>query len=586
MSSSDIFDVLNIKHKSKSPINSSTPGPAGTPSAGLVASRGTKPQVTGMQRELYNLLGENQPPIMVQSSSRFKEKLASTAKPSPWTSAAFKPNKHVTLHHWIKGSKELIGEEPQQSSFAKFDQHLTLPEFTKEEYENFMNANKVTDNKQNKDTKNIDDELRLLEKNASKEIQVKQGTNDKEEGEKNKQETKVSNEEETTSTEVSETDKEKEVETTISTEDIRNKNKVDNDEGDGEEVNKDKQVEGLENKKGEELNKNSEEEANISVTNKTVPWEFEEVDYLFNLCRTYDLRWFVIHDRFNYGTKRSLEDLKDKFYEVSRKYFAIRNAADPLLESLNFPKQKENERKIYLQRLLSRSAAEIAEEEALIIESRKFEMAAKKTLNERESLLRLLDSPNSDQSVAQYLTSQGMSQLYNNLLSDKSRKRKPDSSIPENPWMKQQQQFAQQKQQLQQMQEKKTHELNNSQSPRKTKKQKLELQNVLKRKSESQYAEHLLKSFNEDERKALGVVTHGEKLQPGVYLRSTKISTFKPALQNKVGAVLQELGLPIRPAMPSQMVIEKEEELLKKIVTLIDLKKHLDKLETEKTIVN
>ena len=40
-------------------------------------------------------------------------------------------------------------------------------------------------------------------------------------------------------------------------------------------------------------------------------------------------------------------------------------------------------------------------------------MAAKRTLAERESLLRLLDSPHSDQTVTQYLTSQGMSQLYN-----------------------------------------------------------------------------------------------------------------------------------------------------------------------------
>lgn len=77
-------------------------------------------------------------------------------------------------------------------------------------------------------------------------------------------------------------------------------------------------------------------------------------------------------------------------------------------------------------------------------------MAAKRTLAERESLLRLLDSPHSDQTITQYLTSQGMSQLYNALLADKTRKRKHDLNIPENPWMKQQQQFAQHRQ-LQQL---------------------------------------------------------------------------------------------------------------------------------------
>lgn len=260
-----------------------------------------------------------------------------------------------------------------------------------------------------------------------------------------------------------------------------------------------------------------------------------------------------------------------------------KNPNDPLLPSLNFPKEKEIERKKYLQRLLSRSAAEIAEEEALIVESRKFEMAAKKTLNERESLLRLLDSPNSDQSVSQYLTSQGMSQLYGSLFSDKSRKRKHESNVPENPWMRQQQLFALQRQQLQQMHDRKQ-ETQETGQLKKTKKQKQEMQTAIKRKAESVYAEHLLQNFNAEERRSLGVMAHGEKLPPGVYLRSTKISAFKPALQNKVATALQELGLSVRPAMPTYDVVQRHEELLKRIVTLVTLKKHLDKLEAEKAI--
>lgn len=249
---------------------------------------------------------------------------------------------------------------------------------------------------------------------------------------------------------------------------------------------------------------------------------------------------------------------------------------------MNFSAEKEIERKKYLQRLLSRSAAEIAEEEALVVESKKFEMAAKRTLAERESLLRLLDSPHSDQTITQYLTSQGMSQLYNALLADKTRKRKHDLNIPENPWMKQQQQFAQHRQ-LQQLNVKKS-EVKENLSPKKTKRQRQEMQTALKRKSESAYAEQLLKDFNSDERKALGVITHGEKLSPGVYLRSTKLSTFKPALQNKILAILQELSLPSRPVMPSFDVMERQEELLKKINTLIDLKKHVDKYEAGMSI--
>lgn len=517
MSSSDIFDVLNIKQKSQTPVNSSTPVTTG-PSSSSIVNRTPKPQVTGMQRELYNLLGENQPPIMVQATSKFKDRLESNVKPSPWTLAKFKANPHLVLKHWVKGSTALIGEEPQESSFGKFDQHMSLPEFTKEEYESFMG---FTDNKDT-ETKNNDE---------------------------------------------------------------KDKDTVENDENTNE---NDKEKEnGINNYISEE---------------KTKEWTFEEVEYLFKLCRNYDLNWFVISDRYAFeDSNRSLEEIKAKFYSVSKKYFQSKNAADPLLESLDFPLKKERERKKYLKRLLSRSAAEIAEEEALIIESRKFEMAAKKTLIERESLLRLLDSPNSDKSVAQYLTSQGMSQLYSSLLSDKSRKRKHDSGVPENPWMKQQQQFAQQKQQLQQLHDRKPSlvppssevisddgamSVDMSASPRKTKKQKLEQQTALKRKTEVEYAEKLLENFNEEEKKALGITMYGEKLTPGAFLRSTRISTFKPALQNKVNSTLQELKLPVRPAMPSRDVVAKHEELLKHIVTLADLKKTLDKIEAEKAIAS
>lgn len=488
MSSSDIFDVLNIQQRSKSPGSTSSPTP--TVSASSTApNRAPKPQVTGMQRELYNLLGENQPPIVVQTSSKFKGKLNALSKPSPWTCAAFKANPAVTLHHWVKGSKALLGDQAQESPYAKFNTHFSIPRFDMEEYDSFMNTN----------------------------------------GEKGPQ---IENNQSSTD----------DLKTSQSLEDSAQR------ESSGQQI-----------------------------------WSFEEVDYLFQLCKQYDLRWFVIHDRYSYGNPRTLEDLKEKFYQVCRKYFLHKNPDEPLLTSLDFPKQKEIERKKYLQRLLARSAAEIAEEEALIIESRKFEMAAKKTLNERESLLRLLDSPNSDQPISQYLTSQGMSQLYGSLLSDKSRKRKHNSNIPENPWMKQQQQFAQQRQQLQQMHDRKQED-QEAASPRRTKKQKQEMQTAIKRKAESVYAEHLLNKFNKEERDALGVMAHGEKLPPGVYLRSTKISTFKPALQNKVVATLQELGLPVRPAMPTYEIVQKHEVLLKHIVTLIDLKKHLDKLEAEKAI--
>lgn len=611
MSSSDIFDVLNIKPKSDSPNddatigkqtsssvmsdkNSSNTSTTGGSAISTIKPMGLKPQVTGIQRELYNLLGENQPPIMVQPVNRFKEKMA--GKPSPWTYSEFWSNddkdkkKRVKLRHWVKGSKELIGEDPQVSSFSKFSQRLTLPQFTKDEYQSFMKVAK--------------ERVEIEKKEGSTTLQLKnKASAGKSSGENapkaNFAKDKTVDKQGFTELEVNP------ILTDIDIDSIATKDKSSKNDDDQH------AKESIEKKVDDQKDDNE-------ISQGKTEWAFEEVDYLFQLCRKYDLRWFIIYDRYQFDSPehRTLEDLKSKFYEICQNYFAVRNSNDPLLQSLNYNKEKEVERKQYLQRLLSRSAAEIAEEEALIIESKKFEMAAKKTLNERESLLRLLDSPNSDQNVSQYMTSQGISQLYNNLLADKSRKRKNDSGIPENPWMKQQQQFAQQKQQLQQLHEKRHSESSQSghkhlnghrsdsihntpslsktmssnesdtkhSSPRKTKRQKQELQNFNKRKGEAQYAEQLLQDFTTEERKALGVIAHGEKLSPGVYLRSTKISTFKPALQNRVIAILQELGLPMRPSMPSYDVIDVQEELLKHVVTLLDLKKQLDRIDAEKAI--
>lgn len=51
-------------------------------------------------------------------------------------------------------------------------------------------------------------------------------------------------------------------------------------------------------------------------------WSKEETDYLFDLCQTYDLRFFIIHDRwdaskFENGKNRSIDELKDRYYKVT-----------------------------------------------------------------------------------------------------------------------------------------------------------------------------------------------------------------------------------------------------------------------------
>ncbi|KAH3901696.1 related to SWR1-complex protein 4 [Saccharomycodes ludwigii] len=477
-SSNDLFDMLNIQKK-----NSESPVPSSANSKKKqLTPKIPVPPMTGLQRELYSLLGDSLPPSVIHSNNigtQFKTsfKMKTQGKPSPWTYAPFRPNEKssFTLRHWVKGSKDLLDAESQVSMYSKFNIHYKIPQFDQQEFEKFM----------------------------------------------------------------------------------------------------------------------SEEDR------KT--YEFKEIQYLFDLCRLYDLKWIVILDRYDFeGKQRSVEDLKDMFYFVCRKYMQhIDPENKEILKFLDFPKEKEIERKQYLNRLLSRSSAEIAEEEALVIEAKRFEMAAKRTLAEREQLLRLLDSPTAvdDISIQQFLTSHGMTQFYNSLLADKSRKRKYDS-VAENPWVKQQQQFRKQ-QKTRKIEDESKKEQENKKNSAKTKSQDNQENNGgssgsngTKRRQESEKAVQLindpvtslLREFNKDERKSLGIHLYENKLSPGVFLRSTKISSFKPAVQNKVQVALNELQIPTRPVMPTFDVVKKHDQLLKKITILLDLKKQVDKLEAENRI--
>ena len=92
-------------------------------------------------------------------------------------------------------------------------------------------------------------------------------------------------------------------------------------------------------------------------------WEKAESDLLFELCRRFDLRWPVIHDRFPKGsTPRTMEQLKERYYGICNQLLAARAeageaeaAGHPLLK-YKFDPRQERERKAEFERLYHRSA--------------------------------------------------------------------------------------------------------------------------------------------------------------------------------------------------------------------------------------
>jgi hypothetical protein len=101
-------------------------------------------------------------------------------------------------------------------------------------------------------------------------------------------------------------------------------------------------------------------------------WTRAETDTLFELCRRFDLRWPVIHDRM--PGSRTVEALKDRFYAVCRMLLQGRlsaldggstsanELAEHPLARFSFDGGHETERKAEFERLYARSADEVAEE--------------------------------------------------------------------------------------------------------------------------------------------------------------------------------------------------------------------------------
>ena len=47
-------------------------------------------------------------------------------------------------------------------------------------------------------------------------------------------------------------------------------------------------------------------------------WSKLETDYLFDMAKRFDLRFVIMHDRWDTDTypKRSIEDIKERFYHI------------------------------------------------------------------------------------------------------------------------------------------------------------------------------------------------------------------------------------------------------------------------------
>lgn len=696
---SDILDVLNIKsypqQKDKESKQQQQPQQNIAELRQIYApeeyaSNAKRRKLSAMNRELYNLIGSNVPPLAIDTASvsnagggkKFKEKLLNNKVNAPWRRLGFKNsarNDDLVLYHWTKavptvksdtsisekveekvegtekgietaeGKQENQSEveqdvemkdatstlkevemDPNEYRYAKYNTKLQIPTFTEEEYEEAM---KVEEAKRETElTVKLAKEKQKLEKEKEKEKkkQSSEPVSDTKEKEKtnepdvktdvtkkNSTEPKKENIEETSKTpsteEVTETANPKSEKPNPEGE--KTATSVENEE---KEENNEKSTEKEQNVKIDEKEEEKEEKDSDEKREKQRAWSYEETKFLFDLCSEFDMRWAVIFDRYqDKYSDRTLEDLKVQMYSISayllEKKGNLNDSA--LIKALrSFKKDKELERKYYLTKLIHRAPTEIAEEESLVIEARKFELSAKKMLLERAQLLQLLDSPQSSASVQQYLTSQGLTQLYNSLMaSDKNKKRKVE--IPVAPLLGPN--AIPHTQHIQMSSSNNNNSSGNNATPN-SNSGNVNNGNNAKRRSNgsggsnpntnsnakvasgvsnsnvnnnkpvsklSEVQQLLQKNLTAEELEVYGIEIHSERIQPGVHVRSQKIASFKPSVQAKVHEILGQLGLSVKPTMPTGPVSKQFDELLYKISRLVDLKKQSDKLLAEINLI-
>jgi DNA methyltransferase 1-associated protein 1 len=250
-------------------------------------------------------------------------------------------------------------------------------------------------------------------------------------------------------------------------------------------------------------------------------WSKEDTDVLMDLCRQWDLRFVVVHDRWpSSAQSRTLEQLKDRYYGICTTLLSSRGQST---DGMHYDLAREETRKKYLEELFQRTPDEIDEENRLIIESRRLEAAEKQLAQQKEELLRTLETPQSTGSVAQNLTSQGLATLAQSMLTADKQKSKKKASEPA---------AAAAKQRYRKL------------SPR--------------------------------EQREHGVVWH-EKLSSGAFLRSQKTVALKQTVATKVLAVMQELGMSNVLTMPTEKTVRRFDLLQSKIATLLEAKRVVDK---------
>lgn len=308
---------------------------------------------------------------------------------------------------------------------------------------------------------------------------------------------------------------------------------------------------------------------------KDSDWSREETDYLFDLCREYDLRFPIIWDRYEFpdGKPKSVEDIKARYYSVCRSLMELRTPLNQmstdetaLFNLLNFDKEREVTRKQMVARQFARTPEQCREEEFLLAELKRIVTNQDKMAEERRDLFQRLNYPatSGNASISAYTGSQGLAHLRDLMVqnSDKN-KRKRSTAMVQNAADNSAQGTGAQ---AATPGGASSHANGNAQR-------------------DNQAVKKQVRRLSEEEELVYGV-SMLEKPTTGVKLRSTMIAlTVKGASAQKMATAYTQLEIAPRLTMPTIKTVKRFEELQTSVGALLEARKLLDKVEQEARVL-
>ncbi|KRW99501.1 hypothetical protein PPERSA_07986 [Pseudocohnilembus persalinus] len=132
-------------------------------------------------------------------------------------------------------------------------------------------------------------------------------------------------------------------------------------------------------------------------------WDLKETRYLWDLVERFDQRWVVIFDSYQYREKqqdeRTMEDLKKRFYQVSKKMLEIRQEKQHPIYSYEYNAEQEKLRKAELEKYLIRNKDLNEQEKVLMEELKVLQNIIKKEEKELSTVNKILQVDFDDEDI-------------------------------------------------------------------------------------------------------------------------------------------------------------------------------------------